>query len=72
MFVKNLIGARVGEVEDLPFEVAKKKVEQGEAEDVYKQLPRSTAVVSPVVVSTRADSVAMGSKATQFRRKEKR
>jgi hypothetical protein len=44
MYIKHLIGARKGEIEDLPFEVAKQKVEAAEAEDVYSQLPRMTTI----------------------------
>ena len=69
MHIKHLIGARKGEIEDLPFEVAKQKVAAGEAEDVYNQLPKpvsaSTAerarvvVVQPAAVSTRVDAVSV-------------
>ena len=69
MYIKNLIGARKGEIEDFPFEIAKQKVEAGEAEDVYGQLPKpvtaSTAdrarvvVVQPAAVSTRVDEVSV-------------
>ena len=61
MHIKHLIGARKGEIEDLPFEVAKQKVEAGEAEDVYSQLPTRTtvAVVQPAAVSTRVDAVSV-------------
>jgi len=65
MHIKHLIGARKGEIEDLPFEVAKQKVAAGEAEDVYNQLPKSAttraavAVVQPAAVSTRVDAVSV-------------
>jgi hypothetical protein len=68
MYIKHLIGARRGEVEDLPFELAKDKVLRGDAEDVHKQLnlnlePMGTAHVKPIasvpqpdVLSTRVDA----------------
>ena len=64
MHIKHLIGARKGEIEDFPFEVAKQKVEAGEAEDVYNQLPKpatraTVAVVQPAAVSTRVDAVSV-------------
>ena len=64
MYIKNLIGARKGEIEDFPFEIAKQKVEAGEAEDVYGQLPKpatrtTVAVVQPAAVSTRVDAVSV-------------
>ena len=65
MYIKNLIGARKGEIEDFPFEIAKRKVEAGEAEDVYNQLPKPATtraavdVVQPAAVSTRVDAVSV-------------
>ena len=65
MHIKHLIGARKGEIEDLPFEVAKQKVVAGEAEDVYNQLPKpattraAVAVVQPAAISTRVDAVSV-------------
>jgi hypothetical protein len=64
MHIKNLIGARKGEIEDFPYEIAKRKVEAGEAEDVYGQLPKpatttEVAVVQPAAVSTRVDAVSV-------------
>lgn len=64
MFIKHLIGARAGEIEDVEFEGARRKVEAGQAEDVYRQLRKkpSEAVIQPEVVSTRVDAVALGAK----------
>ena len=62
MHIKHLIGARKGDIEDLPFEVAKQKVERGEAEDVYGQLgpvTHAAPVLQPAVVSTRVDAVSV-------------
>ena len=72
MYVKHLIGARKGEIEDLPFENARDKVYRGEAEDVYSQLPaRKTSVPQPKVVSNRADvTVTKVEHATQKARRK--
>jgi len=58
MYIKHLIGARRGDVEDLPFTIARDKVLKGEAEDVYDQLhltPSTVAVPQPKVLSVRGD-----------------
>jgi len=62
MYIKHLIGARKGEIEDVIFDAAKRKVELGEAEDVYCQLPQSrkVTVMQPEALSTRADAVEVG------------
>jgi hypothetical protein len=56
MYIKHLVGKRKGEIEDVAFEAARRKIEMGEAEDVYGQLPPPLPpVVQPEVVSTRID-----------------
>ena len=70
MYIKHLIGARAGEIEDVIFEGAKAKVLAGEAEDVYNQLglPQKK-VVAPVVESRRVDDVTP--EANLFKRKRR-
>jgi len=58
MFIKHLIGARAGEIEDVQFEGARAKVLAGQAEDVYNTLGlKKEAVVNPPVESNRVDEV---------------
>jgi len=54
MFIKHLIGARAGEIEDVQFEGARAKVLAGQAEDVYNTLglKKVAAMVSPAVVAS--------------------
>ena len=58
MYIKHLVGARAGEIEDVQFEGARAKVLAGEAEDVYNQLglPQKKAV-APIVESRRVEDV---------------
>jgi len=71
MYVKHRIGARRGETEDLPFEIAKEKVLRGDAEDVFNQLGIKAAdVPQPAVVSSRADvTVTKATKPEKSRRR---
>jgi hypothetical protein len=82
MFIKYLMGARAGTIEDVAFENAKQLVENGHAEDVYHQLnlsrqpsvvsspeaPTPQVVIQPQVMNTRADSVEVGARRTRGRR----
>jgi hypothetical protein len=66
MYIKHLIGARAGEIEDVQFEGARAKVLAGQAEDVYDTLSLkkavSPAVVSPAVESDRVDDMKIEAK----------
>jgi hypothetical protein len=66
MFIKHLIGARAGEIEDVQFEGARAKVLAGQAEDVYNTLGLkktiSPAVVAPTVESNRVDEMKVEAK----------
>ena len=75
MFIKHLIGARAGEIEDVQFEGAKAKVLAGEAEDVYNQLglPNKPVcvgvdVAAPEVRSERAETVTLEANLKRKRR----
>jgi hypothetical protein len=61
MYIKHLIGARAGEIEDVQFEGARAKVLAGQAEDVYDTLGLKKAA-APEVESNRVDDVKIESK----------
>jgi hypothetical protein len=63
MFIKHLIGARAGEIEDVQFEGARAKVLAGQAEDVYNTLGlQKETVVNPPVESNRVDETKVEAK----------
>lgn len=66
MYIKHLVGPRKGEIEDVEFEGAKAKIENGEAEDVYNGMPgnypRPIVSILPQVMNTRAESIEINSK----------
>ena len=57
MYIKHLIGARAGEIEDVQFEGARAKVLAGQAEDVYNTLGLKNKAASPAVENNRIDEV---------------